>query len=185
MLYINDGKLDISMLFQGDIIDNFPFFIFDNIDYIERENTGGDTYKIASDDGFEKNVSEDKVFALSKVKFVKIAILSHTCDAQRRDNIIIAPVFSLNELEVGNEKKTSIRSGKINYWFYLPSNNTSLKDEYIIDFQFIYYLPRSFVEKYKNNKIVSLSDFGIQSLDWSLSQFFSRPISEKHTGIDI
>jgi len=163
------NPIDNSTFYQGDIIDDFPFYLFENAQLIKKNEVGF----------FEPdNLSEmgNSLLAI-ETKKQKVMILSQTCDAQRRTNLIICPVYKLDQFLVDNTINTararSIRERKVYYWFYLPESD--LLSESLADFQTMIFVSRNKVEKYLSSKIVSLSDLGRHHLSWSLATYFGRP----------
>lgn len=104
-----------------------------------------------------------------------VILLSQSCDLQRRERVIIAPVFSFERMNLAEGKKSSIRGRQYNYWFYLPKFGDVL-EESIVDFQMLTHVPRASVENYKHERILSFSDWGRHHLAWSLSDYFGRPV---------
>lgn len=144
-MYLPPSSIDKTVVLQGDIFNQYPFFI---------EN------------------SEDPNCS--------VMAISQTCDAQRRESIILAPIFSfsyMREKGLTEWKLNEVRGRKLNYWFYLPELSGVL-GESLVDFQLIRYFSRETVEAYKTIKTVSLSDWGRHHLSWALSNFFGRPTND-------
>lgn len=175
-MYDPIGNLKFDILFQGDILEDFPFFIFDQLRFVSKD--GVDQFKIKNED--DEPSIEDLSIVQSRLSTVMI--LSQSCDTQRRDNIIICPVYLISEYiqkEVLNEKTVgNLRARKYNYWFYLPALQDVI-EESLADLQQMYYLPKEVVDSYKAKKIITLSDFGRHHLAWSLTTFFGRPITSR------
>ena len=159
-MYVLGKELDYEIIYQGDLIKDFPFLIFDNKTLTK---------------GFENNV-ETKLEI--KAKLGLIMVLSQTCDIQQRENIIVCPVYKMQDFDFNKEETESIKKRKTGYWFYLPRQAIGI-DESIADFQTIYYVPKDLLNQYKSNKILTLTDWGRHHLDWALSNYFGRPIESK------
>jgi hypothetical protein len=179
-MYVKRQDLNFDILYQGDVVKDFPFFIFEDNLKILKNLKKPNVYDTAKTN--EGTFDKGEELVMIKAKLNNIIILSQTCDIQERENIIIAPVYSIKSLE-GSGVLTGgrlglIRKRKINYWFYLPKLEKAIEDS-LTDFQTIYYIPRTFLEKYKNNKILTMSDWGRHHLGWALSNYFGRPIEDK------
>jgi hypothetical protein len=157
-MYVQPNEIDRTIIYQGDLIKEFPFPVI----YESSLPVVGN--------------KQDKTEVALRLNMVMV--LSQTCDAQRRENIIICPVFPVQEISTKQSEIESVRKRKIQYWFYLPQFGSIIR-EAIADFQTIHYIPRKTLEGYKSNKILSLSDWGRHHLGWALSSYFGRPIVEK------
>jgi hypothetical protein len=166
-MYLNSRELYPEKLWQGDILENFPFFVFDNFN------------NLADNDSIP-----------GKVRLSKVIILSQTCDIQERESIMIAPIYEINIAETPSGLLSDLRSRKRNYLFYLPKlemrNETSFENETIInesfvDFQTIYYVKKDTIQNYKPNRVACMSDWGRHHLASALSIFFGRPIKDKYS----
>jgi len=175
-MYVLGNETDTNNLYQGDIIKDFPFF-FIKEDFSVYQ--AGSTTKI---DSLKIDEIPAEAGALVPYKISRVIILSHTCDAQRREQVIIAPIHKIKDYEnegiLNKNKIDSIKKRKIFYWFYLPAVE-SLLDESLVDFQSIMYIPRIFLERFKSKKMLSMSDWGRHHLGWALNNYFGRPIEDK------
>ena len=159
-MYVEKNELSTEILYQGDLIKDFPFLIFDKEEPIENFTQDGET---------KLNIN---------AKLSLVMILSQTCDVQRRKNIIICPVYKVKDFEFSKDELIKIKKRRTGYWFYLPEIEGVL-EESIADFQTIFYASRKLIENYKSNKIATLSDWGRHHLGWALSGYFGRPIESK------
>lgn len=159
-MYVQATDLNQDIFYQGDLVKDFPFFIFD---------------KDTSLAGFEKN-PEAKLEVKAKLSLVMV--LSQTCDVQRRKNAIVCPVYKIQNFSFSKDDSEKIKKRKTSYWFYLPKLD-GIIEESIADFQTIYYVPRELLESHKRNKIITLSDWGRHHLGWALGGYFGRPIESK------
>lgn len=178
-MYSRLEEINPDIFYQGDIIDNFPFFaVPDNFSILS--SLSSKTFELTLERIEES--SGEKIIALP-VKFRKVLLLSQTCDIQQRQNVIISPVYSIAEaLAVGvltPGKAESLKGRKIKYWFFLPALPGQLEDSFV-DLQTMHYVPKKIVELYKKNKSLSLNDWGRHHLGWCLSDFFGRPIEDKN-----
>ena len=160
-MYLSRDEFDQGVFYQGDIINDFPFVIFD---------------KGTIEQSLGLRETDPKISV--RIKMSMVMILSQTCDIQRRSNIIICPVHKMSDFSLNKDNTEQIKKRRIGYWFYLPGI-TGLIEDSIADFQTIYYVNREFLEKYKQNKIITLSDWGRHHLGWSLSTYFGRPIENR------
>lgn len=163
----NEGQSDY---FQGDIVEDFPLLNLGTA----QDLTVSNSYTINS-----TYPDRNSTHAAVQIVKRKVMIISQTCDAQRRDNIIVCPIIDLAEYISSNspnaDKLRSIRSGKIYYWFYLGALEEKI-DECFVDLQQFIHMPRADFERLaESHRILSLSDFGRHKLAWSLSSFFGRP----------
>lgn len=179
-MYIRPEDLNFDIMYQGDVLKNFPFFIFQNDLRGLKQSDKKGVFELKEQETFENG---EAVLAISS-KLNYIIILSQTCDLQERENVIIAPVYSIKEYEDNGTLKGGkaglIKKRKINYWFYLPEIEGVFEGSFA-DFQTMYYVPRKILENYKKNKILTLSDWGRHHLGWALSNYFGRPIEDKNS----
>lgn len=159
-MYVQAKDLNYEFLYQGDLIKDFPFLIFEKDTLIGK---------------FETDI-ETKLEVRARLGL--IMIISQTCDIQHRENVIVCPVYKMQDFSFNKDEAESIRKRKTGYWFYLPKLENIL-DESIADFQTIYYVPRDFLNQSKLNKIITLTDWGRHHLGWALSNHFGRPIESK------
>jgi hypothetical protein len=169
-MYADISSINGSILFQGDIIKDFPFYILENGQPMKKNSAG--LFEL------DKDILKNKsAFLMFKSKKQNIMILSQTCDIQFRNNIIICPVFNLEEFISANvvnaDTARSIRERKKNHWFYLPAYGQL--PESIADLQSMVYISQDIIGDYLSNRIASLSDLGRHHLAYSLSIFFGRP----------
>lgn len=172
-MYADATTVPATTLYQGDIIADFPFYLFENGLPIQRNEAGHFELDQNAQD------SERRLFAVEARK-QQVMILSQTCDVQRRTNVIICPVHNLEGFIADNtlnaDRVKSIRARKIYYWFYLPTYGALA--ESIADMQTMIHVPRAEIEKYLPNRITTLSDLGRHHLAWSLATYFGRPAEE-------
>lgn len=184
-MYVYPVDSSNKVFYQGDIIDNFPFFVIDseNFNVIENDINQKTTkkYKINKIKSFPKDGTTDSLIAV-EARRQKVIILSQTCDVQQRGTIIFAPVFEISkaiqEKRMTENQATSLRSRKVDYWFYLPKQDGVIEESYI-DFQIIHYVPKNLIIENLENRVLALSDWGRHHLGWGLSNFFGRPIKAK------
>jgi hypothetical protein len=158
-MYVPATELDTETVFQGDLLEGFPFLIIDTI----------------PSSAFQSG-SEAKIELRAKLNTVMV--LSQTCDIQRRKNVLVCPVSRVVDNEFNNDDLAKLKKRKQYYWFYLPELPDVISESFA-DFQTIYYVPRSLVEEAKARKIVSLSDWGRHHLGWALSAYLGRPIENR------
>lgn len=169
-MYADASSVPPTTLYQGDIIADFPFYLFENGLPIQRNEAGSFELNEGQED------AERKLVAI-ETKKQQVMILSQTCDAQRRTNIIICPVHNLesfitdNTINVDTAKK--IRDRKIYYLFYLPTYQGL--PESIADMQTMIYVSRTELERFLPSRVTTLSDLGRHHLAWALANFFGRP----------
>lgn len=171
-----------AVFYQGDIIDNFPFFVVDseNFNVLETEPTSK-KYKIKKLKSLPLEETTDHLIAID-ARRQRVMILSQSCDIQQRGTIIFAPVFeiskAISEGRMTDNQASSLRNRKVDYWFYLPRQEGVIEESYI-DFQIIHYVPKTLIIKNLQNRVLALSDWGRHHLGWALSDFFGRPIKSK------
>jgi len=175
-MYVSKDDLNFDIFYQGDVVKDFPFFIFDNFSFVEK--TDNNLYKKS-----ENTKLEEESLILAKAKIGNIIILSQTCDIQQRENVIIAPIYPIKPFEdngiLTNGQSGLIKKRRIAYWFYMPKLEGVIEDS-LVDFQTIIYIPTKFLNDFKNNKILTMSDWGRHHLGWGLSNYFGRPIEDKN-----
>src|SRR3989339_245369 len=169
-MYANATDLNFDILFQGDILKNFPFFVFPEKFKSLTEN---DLIIEAS----QKTVGGEQPITIT-AKLTSVILLSQTCDIQQRENVIIAPVYTIQTFKesgiLTENKIDQVKKRRYGYLFYLPKLDGVLDDS-IAYLQTMHYLPKDFVLNYKNNKILTMSDWGRHHLAWALSNYFGRP----------
>lgn len=168
-MYAKIESIDKNTLYQGDIIEDFPFYIFENSQPIKKTEAG--YFEFGNENG------EDHALIAVETKKQRVMILSQTCDAQRRKNLIISPIYKLDQFIIDNtinkNRAEAIRERRLYYLFYLPEFESL--PESLVDLQTMIYVSREKIEQYLPNKIISLSDLGRHHLSWSLATYFGRP----------
>ena len=157
-----------SEFYQGDIIEDYPFLNLGQVQPLTVSDSG-----IAESEG-EVDAETAKVSV--RIDGRRVMIISQTCDAQRRENLLISPIYGINEYSMNADTLRNLRSGKVYYWLYLPAYQ-SIIEESFVDLQQLMYVPRSKIEEYKTSRILSLSDLGRHHLAWSITNFIGRPFS--------
>ncbi len=169
-MYADATLVDKNILYQGDIIADFPFYLFENNQPIKKSKTG--YFEL---DGVTEE-TDRSLFAIEARK-QNVMILSQTCDVQRRNNVIVCPVYDLKEFikdnTINSDRAKEIRNRRIQYWFYLPEYTKLV--ESLADFQTMIYVPRTSIEKYTSSRFITFSDLGRHHLSWSLATYFGRP----------
>lgn len=159
-MYVQEKDLNYDFLYQGDLIKDFPFFIFD------EDILNG---KFGTDNEAKLEV---------RAKLGLIMILSQTCDIEHRKNVIVCPVYEMRNFSFNKDETESIKERRTGYWFYLPKLENII-DESVADFQTIYYVPRDLLDQNKKNKILTLTDWGRHHLGWALGSYFGRPVKSR------
>jgi len=177
-MYANTTDLNFDILYQGDILKNFPFFIFpEKFKFLTKSN---DENKFILETS-QKTVHGEQPIMIT-VKLTSAILLSQTCDIQQRENIVVAPVYTIETFKesgiLSDNKVDLVKKRRYGYLFYLPKLDGVIDDS-IVYLQTIHYLPKNCVLSYKNNKIATMSDWGRHHLAWALSNYFGRPIEEK------
>lgn len=167
------APVDAATLLQGDILADFSFFLFDKSRPIKRNEAG-----LFESDGATQE--QDRSLFAVEAKKQRVMILSQSCDVQRRNNVIICPVYDLatflSDNTINTDRARSIRERKIYYWFYLPA--FAQLPESIADLQTMIYVPREVVATHLPKREISLSDLGRHHLAWSLATYFGRPAED-------
>ncbi|MFZ2907741.1 MAG: hypothetical protein WA014_01160 [Minisyncoccia bacterium] len=167
-MYADSATVDPNTLYQGDILENFPFYILDKPQSVKKEEDGSFS--------LEQEAATSDLHVIGS-KTQRVILLSQTCDIQRRNNVMICPVHELAQFIEDNTLNTdsvkSIRDRKNYYFFYLPAFNGL--PESIADLQTIIYVPRAVIAARISDRIVPMSDLGRHHLGWSLANLFSRP----------
>jgi hypothetical protein len=160
-----------SEMFQGDVFANFPFIDFSTSRFVALQDHHISDVTDIYRDGFRS--------VLAEVDPRSIMLLSQTCDAQRRDNLIACPIYKISDYIQINQPSAgnlaSLRGNKFLYWFYLPEHFGEI-DESFVDLQQFFYVPRSVLSSYMANRILSLSDLGRHRIAWSIATYFGRPL---------
>ncbi len=172
-MYVDSSSVPSSTLYQGDVVNDFPFYLFDSGLPIKKNEAGH----------FEMDSSsreEDRALFAIETKKQMVMILSQSCDIQRRTNVIVCPVYNLQEFVTDNtinaDRAKSLKERKIYYWFYLPAYNQL--PEALADLQTMIYVPKTTIEKYLPKRIATLNDLGRHHLAWSLATYFGRPADD-------
>ncbi|MBX9906390.1 hypothetical protein K2X96_00660 [Patescibacteria group bacterium] len=167
-MYAEQGLLDPTTLYQGDLIEDFPFHDLDSHSSVVRNESGTLVEQATEDQNY---------LALIETKKRTVMILSQTCDIQRRTHVIVCPIFDLQEYSrtISRDKVEALKKRTINYLFYLPAHGNF--QESFADLQQIHYVPLETMNSYKDKRVLSLSDLGRHHLSWSLASLFGRPAS--------
>ena len=138
---------------QGDIFNNIP------------------SSRIVLNDKKDGIIAETKLFSAM--------LISNSCDATRRKNVLFAPILDLNTISDSNTIKT-IKSNKKASAIYIGDDN--FRDKYIaLDSIFSVELKTftKLIEKNASTKIKELNQYGYYLLLAKLAHFLVRPESEE------
>lgn len=138
---------EFSFLTQGDIIDRIPFY---------RMNT---------------NTGEIETSILQGL------VITNTCDCDRDENILIAPIVPIDKLTKKNKDTINdIKHNKVYGYMYIPD---APFENYVIDFSLINNYNRNFIlkmiESGKINKIRSLNIYGFYLFICKITIYLCRP----------
>jgi hypothetical protein len=180
-MYATSSEFDKSIFLQGDIITGFPFLNLnrdENI-FLEKTDEIGEQFKKAA-----SPIENQNIVAINSKKS-DIIIISHSCDIEQRNIILIAPVYRLADLLAeGTIKESQLVSLKkdrrINYMFYMPAYTENFQESVAL-LNSIHYVSKTMLNDFKENKIISLSDWGRHHLGWALANMFARPILDKNS----
>ena len=182
-MYVSVTPDNPSRFYQGDILDNFPFFIFtDTYNLLERGNGAGQ-YEIRKTALLP--VDQPEIITAMPIRPHRAILLSQTCDIQNNPTVIIAPVYSLDEvtadgrLKPGHLDLLRKRRGAMKDWFYLPPLEGVIGESFV-DFSTIHYFPKALMSGHLHSRVVGLSDWGRHLLDWALGDYLGRPIEDKY-----
>lgn len=180
-----------DLLLQGDIIKEYPFSFIPKVQdflFVRKEEDSVNIHNLEDleDSYSEQNNFEEQMIVNSRL--TNIILLSQSCDVQRRETIMIAPVYSIEFLKTKLESLGTLRAeqidNKINalknsrfeqqphYFFYLPGANDF--PESYIDFNSVLSVSIDNIDI--NDRILSLNDKGRHWLSYKLSHFFGRPL---------
>lgn len=174
-MYLRPEESKPDLLYQGDVLKDFPFLVFEQDLKILRKIDG--QFQLVTPDNSYVD-GEEKVGLIAKLE--RVILLSQTCDIEHRSHVVVAPVYSFTKIEglPGGQAGLVKKRKGMNFFFYLPEYTGIIEESYA-DFQLIHYVPKSFIEKYRSNKILSMSDWGRHHLGWALANYFGRPIEKK------
>ena len=157
--------------YQGDIIGSYPFMNLTKLKPLTVSES-----EIVEGEG-APNAATQKVSVAVDPR--NVMVISQTCDAQRRENLIICPIYTMAEYIAASspngDKLRTLRDGKIYYWLYLPAYQSILEESFV-DLQQLIYVPRPQLEAYRSARILSLNDLGRHRLGWSMAAFLGRPL---------
>lgn len=173
-MYVDLNESHPRTFFQGDIIKDFPFFIYDSATAIEKVSET--TFSLRDNN----DPAPSSLYAV-ETRISKILLLSQTCDIQRRKHVMACPIYEIESLledgTLNTKRAEALRKRQINYWFYLPEQGD--EKESLADLQTIFYIPKRILDQYADSRIVSLDDWGRHHLCWALANYFGRPIENK------
>lgn len=181
-MYVRVAPDNPPRFYQGDIIDDFPFFIFtDTYNLLERVGSDGQ-YEIRKTSLLPK---QPEIITALPIRPHRAILLSQTCDIQSTPTVIIAPVYSLAELtadgrlSANNVNLVRKRRGAMKEWFYLPALDGVIEESFV-DFSTLHYFPKTLMAPHLEKRVVGLSDWGRHLLDWALGDYLGRPIENKY-----
>ena len=164
---------DPSVILQGDILEEFIFIRrLDGPDTVDPEvsNRAVDTFV----------ETEAKI----QVRKVKAIIATQACDADRRDFVLVCPIFNIIENEddlrdKGNtptqivSKLASLRGQKLGYYYYLEKSEQFGIDESYADLTSMISIKRDDLSQY--TRLASINDYPRHILAYKLGVLFLRP----------
>ena len=96
-MYEDRTRRGSDVWYQGDIITNFPTFIFPNGQKFFRQREGSEDFQ--SINSTTEVPTLDGAWIGAPMKNGSIMILSQTCDIQDSTHLIIAPIYTLEFME--------------------------------------------------------------------------------------
>src|SRR3989339_1118237 len=180
-MYLKPSEIVLDTLYQGDVMRGVPFLIFDKIVYLKK-NSESSFGIVEKNDHNCDNKGES--FIAVKSRLNSVIIVSQTCDIQKMETVMVAPIYSIKSFEdngvLKDGKSGLIKKRKTFHWFYLPEFEGLIEDSFA-DFTSMHYIHKSILLERMSNKILTLSDWGRHHLDFSLGNFFCRPIEDKYS----
>jgi len=187
-----DSAPDYTSFYQGDIIHDVPvIFLPDKISkwLILRPNLqgkklidevlGGEICKWFTahpegqlTDKWQYGKREEYVAA--KAQLMNVALLTQTCDIERRSYYQIAPLYPEAEQQA---KVEQLRKNELNYAFYLPAFAPYIQENSYLDFAHTTLIPKAYFPKntIKDRLSARLSEVARRELQDQLKHYFSRP----------
>jgi hypothetical protein len=174
-MYVDLNESYPETFFQGDIIKDFPFFIYDSAKALEKVSETNFSLQDETD-----TIASPSLFVV-ETRRTKVLLLSQTCDIQRRKHIMACPIYEVDSLledgTLNTKRVEALRKRQINYWFYLPEQGD--EKESLADLQTIFYVPKRMLDQHLSSRIISLDDWARHHLCWTLATYFGRPIESK------
>lgn len=165
-------------LTQGDIFIGVPM-IGVSLEPMYRVLPSGDTFKLES---VEPDKITDDMLLVELVRLTKAIVISQSCDAERAQGIMLAPVIDFN---MEGRKKVSDQWRKINLqatslaetkFVYLPGNPHLKLPRSTADFGDAFTLPRTFLVELakRGRRIAGLGEKAIAYLQFRLNVMLTR-----------
>jgi len=129
---------------------------------------------LAQGDVFEELpfYKQDNSGGLNSFK-TKAILLSNTCDAERDDVLLFAPLFKISDIDMD---VASLKSNQIYRLLHFPDPSLS---DYVVDFSIVNSFSRHLIEEKLTqseiNKILSLNDFGYYLFLSKMTIYLMRP----------
>lgn len=156
------------LLFQGDILQDTVYYYLPPGFLILRE--GDDGYLEATRIEDTPSAFDQREIITAHAERGRVIILSHSCDAQHKDIIQIAPVSRISLLR--EELWEPCRQNRTFNYFYLPADPRSGLEESFVNFQLMVSYNLALLSAAK--RIVSLSDDSVGDLGECLLFYFTR-----------
>lgn len=158
---------------------------FETLQYSQLTRIGEISEDIKQGDIFDeipssRIVLDDKKGEVTvEAKLFSAMLISNSCDATRRKNVLFAPILDLNNISDSNTIKT-IKSNKKASTIYIGDDG--FRDKYIVlDSIFSVELKTFYklIEEGKSKKIKELNQYGYYLLLAKLAHFLVRPESDE------
>jgi hypothetical protein len=186
-----DQNPDLTSFYQGDIIRDVPVvFLPDKISkwMLLRPNLKGKQHVDDVLGGqickwFEAHpegqlqdrwqFGDREEFVAAKAQLSTVAILTQTCDIERRNYYQIAPVRP----ETQQAKLEQLRSNELNYAFYLPAVAPYIEQNSYIELAHTGLMPKAYFPRnaVRERLAARLTEVARTLLQEQLKHFFSRP----------
>jgi hypothetical protein len=181
-----DVNPDPNTLYQGDIIDKFILpdppeeaLIVRPSETTQlplgqtRADEVGDIVRVATPEQLRDAFSRGREAIVVSATLTRVAIISQSCDIQRKPFATVAAVRAMRLIH-SDQKKADIRriDRKLEY-FWLPAHGDF--EESFVDLTLVYSVRRETLVLALPNRILSLSENWRHNLQWAIIQYFGRP----------
>jgi hypothetical protein len=173
---------DPTTLFQGDILSNFILPEPPDKALIARPTIGdagqnpshaGETVRVFGQAELTDAFHSGKEAVLVEATLSTVAVLSQSCDVQRKAFLTVAAVRPMRLIQSEQRKSEIRRADRVFENFGLPPTDDF--EESFVDLTLLYSVRRENLIAHLPNRLLSMTNLFRQTFQWAIVQYFGRP----------
>ncbi len=175
---------DPAVLYQGDILRDFLFLQLPEKPHIlqssaiHQEGDQPQLFVVRDREEVPQAFANGRPEALViSATLTNVAIVSQSCDIQRKPFVTVAAVRPMSSIE-GEKKKDDIRNLHRRFEYFALPSDTDFEESYV-DLTLLFSIENSVLKSYIGSRVRSMDTGLRQNFQFALILYFGRPAKEE------